>query len=189
MRADVQMIVLVLFCQKFRTHLAQTLWYPGMSWAGPWLISNCAAMYLIVIPLSSRMMALACSCLWSLADVDGHPERSTAVTLVRPFLNISIHSYTLHWGNTLSPYWANKCLSHLPPIQNEPQSFVLPWCKSTVVQPCSQSDCNWHTESKVMSSGVWHAALWVSMLLTVSRVDCSCSWQKKKKLWILFEPP
>jgi hypothetical protein len=37
----------------------------------------------------------------------GCRERSASVTIVRPFSNISIHSYTILRERTLSPYWAH----------------------------------------------------------------------------------
>jgi hypothetical protein len=88
--------------------------------------------------------------------VDGHPMRSEPVTLVLPFLNISIHSYTLCRGNALSPYWAHKTCAFQPLllIKNDPRPSVLLWCKLKVVQPCSLLHCSLLTASKVMSGSV-----------------------------------
>ena len=65
---------------------------------------SCNAISSIVTVLSVRIMVLASSSYSSLVDVDGRPERSASITRVRPFLNISIHSYTLRRGNALSLY-------------------------------------------------------------------------------------
>ena len=64
--------------------------------------------FLLLSLLSVRIVALASSSFSSVVDVDGRHERSASITLVRPFLNISIHSYTLHSGNALSQYWVHK---------------------------------------------------------------------------------
>ena len=69
---------------------------------------SCNTISSIVTLLSVRIMTLASSSFSSVVDVDGRPERSASITLVRPFLNISVHSYTLHRGNALSPYWVHK---------------------------------------------------------------------------------
>jgi hypothetical protein len=124
---------LVLFCQNFGAHLAQTLWYPRMSrtivWAGPWLIFNHVVIPLIVFVLSSTVMAVACSCLSLVVGTDGRPEHSSSVTLSRSLLNISIHSHASRWDSTLSPHWEHadelQDSSQSPPIENKPQPFVL----------------------------------------------------------------
>lgn len=106
---------LVFFCQKFWHQpstnfvISKNGMHNCMAWPEPWMISNCAAVPLIV-DLSSSIMALASSCLSSLVDVDRYPQCSESVTINQPFSNASNHSYALSWGNTLSPYWADKCL-------------------------------------------------------------------------------
>jgi hypothetical protein len=61
-------------------------------------------------------MALASSCFSPVVDVDGRPKRSASITLVLPFLNISIHSYILWRGKALSPYWAHKLVLISAPL-------------------------------------------------------------------------
>jgi hypothetical protein len=41
-------------------------------------------------------------------DVDRHPDLSSSVMLVQPFLNTVIHSYTFHCGRALFPYCAER---------------------------------------------------------------------------------
>jgi len=63
---------------------------------------------------------------------------TASVTLFQPFLNISMHSYTLHWGKTLPHIqYINSCefqpLLHPPPIKtNHSPFFILcengQWC-------------------------------------------------------------
>lgn len=44
------------------------------------------------------------------ADTDKSPKCSASVTIVQPYLNISVYLYTIHWDNTLSSYSVNKHL-------------------------------------------------------------------------------
>jgi hypothetical protein len=44
----------------------------------------------------------------SVVDVGGYPVRSSAVTHVKPFLNMAINSYTLYCRKALFPYYAES---------------------------------------------------------------------------------
>jgi len=59
---------------------------------------------------------------------------SCYLALLRPFLNIFIHLYTLRHGNALSPYWGHNVnefhlLEHLVPTKVLWHSFAFLWCK------------------------------------------------------------
>jgi len=60
-----------------------------------------------VILMFSRIISRVLSSFRVVVAAAGRPERSVSVTLVRPFSNISIHSWTILRERTLSPYWAH----------------------------------------------------------------------------------
>jgi hypothetical protein len=64
------------------------------------------------------------------AAVVGQPKGSASVTLVQPFLNISVHSYTTLWA--LFPYWAHVQMTLCPP---ERQIVTPPPWYSQVLLP------------------------------------------------------
>jgi hypothetical protein len=59
-------------------------------------------------PLIIQNHGWTCPMFSSAVDVDGCPEHSSLVTLVRPFLNMVIHSYMLFCGKELFPYCAES---------------------------------------------------------------------------------
>jgi hypothetical protein len=78
-----------------------------------------------------RISSIARSPFCAVVAVVGRPERSASLTLVRPFLNISIHSYTTLWERALSPYrhtCTDECihLVHLLSTKTYQRSLLLP---------------------------------------------------------------
>jgi hypothetical protein len=76
-------------------HFAQTLRNRRPSYTteytNPWLTFNSCPVLATVVLWSSRTTALASSSFSLLVYVERYPKRSAPVTLVQPFLNISVH--------------------------------------------------------------------------------------------------
>jgi hypothetical protein len=67
----------------------------------------------VVTYLFATIIIRTCSMMSSEADVQGHPDLASSFTVVDPFLNFSVHLFTLLQGNTMSPYCAEglRCIS------------------------------------------------------------------------------
>jgi hypothetical protein len=77
----------------------------------------------------------------SVKDVYWRPVLSPCLTLVRPFLNLSIHSQTIHRDKTLFPYYTDITLCILTPgtlsaHKNGSLPSALLWCKMKLECPC-----------------------------------------------------
>jgi len=57
-----------------------------------------------IFVLSSKFVALVCTCLSSLIDMDGRPGSSVSVTLSWTFLKVLVFPSTLQWGEILLLY-------------------------------------------------------------------------------------
>jgi hypothetical protein len=120
---------------------------PNLDW---WLVVMWFLLLLVTL-LPARIMALASSCFLPVVDVDDRPKRSASITLVWPFLNISIHSYILQCGKALRPYWAHKWvwisapLTPLP-IKMVPHFSAHLWCKLKDTLTCLPLSGNSHNE-------------------------------------------
>ena len=95
---------------------------------------RCCATSSIVDCWLSRIMTWTRSMFSSVVDVALRPNRSSSVTLVRPFLNMVIRSYTLRCSIALSPYCAEICDGFLPLVHLQLTKIVslhaaLLWCK------------------------------------------------------------
>jgi hypothetical protein len=92
-----------------------------------------AAVSEVVAPQFSRITASACCKHCLFVDVDGLPYLSASTTLVRPRLNISIYSHTLHRGTQFNPQSTAKCrcicASFVPP---DTKNALLHCCLSPV---------------------------------------------------------
>jgi hypothetical protein len=77
----------------------------------------------------------------SVMDVDWRPVPSPCLTLVRPFLNLSIHLQTIRCNMTLFPYCIDILLCISAPgtpsaHKNESLLSALFWCKLYAECPC-----------------------------------------------------
>jgi hypothetical protein len=133
---------------------------------------------------SVRLMALACSCLLSLVAVDGHSIHSESFMLVLSFLEVSIHSYRLHQGNALSPYWAHKC-GEFQPFQlllrskHETCTSIFLWCKLKVVQPHSVLHYSYSVHPNLCQALYWHGVSQGYMWLPVFWLSCAFCRQEQ----------
>jgi hypothetical protein len=85
-------------------------------------------------------MALPSTGFSSVVDMDISHDHFTSTTFVRPFLNISIHSYILQHGNVLSPSSARKvvCISTpLTPSAHKTLRCLSVRCKLNDKLTCS----------------------------------------------------
>jgi len=159
-----QMCWRLRLCSSVRclgTHLAATFWNPKMSCtkelAVPWLMPSCNAIYSIVTLLSARIMALASSSLSSVVYVDGRPERSASITLVRPFSNISIHPYTLLRGNAFFPYCVHKRAWISAPLTPSAHNNLMTLLCSSLVQ--TERLANMFTTQQLLTHWGWGPAI------------------------------
>lgn len=87
-------------------------------------------------------MGLPSSCFSSVANYDIRHENLASITLVKPFLNTSIHSYTFQPGNVLSPYQAQKSMRFSAPLT--PSDHRILRHLSALLQ-CKLKDTHTHT--------------------------------------------
>ena len=90
---------------------------------------------------SNRTISRMCSTLSWVVAVNGRPSAFSCVTLVWPFLNFFIYSYTHCWGKTSFLYCAESLWRISAPDnlqttkKNRSLNAALPWCKKKMEWP------------------------------------------------------
>jgi hypothetical protein len=124
--------------------------------------------------------------------MDGHPDRSSLVTLVQPLLNMSVHSYTLHCGKILLPYCANSLQWISAPLTPSAYRCVTTTCCSSFMHVVSEAAML----MTLVVQDTWTVK--VKYLTTTTGRFCACGcmciqqWgrlQKKLTLQILLTYP
>jgi hypothetical protein len=119
----------------FGIHHAQTLWKACLLWILSWTMTN---LQLMCHFINSHLSVLQDHAIDSfhvcISNGCGLAFPSPCLALVRPFLNLSIHSQTICCDKTLFPYCTDIILCILTPgtpsaHKNVSLSPALLWCK------------------------------------------------------------